>query len=283
MVGIHQPHGVVVMSVGIESELLQLLTEGVEHGGGGLLGMGQQGILLAPVELLDEGGDVLLALCREPLDVAGHELGGGIFGGGGVGVVDKHIVGTELLGVAEGGVIVVHYRLRLGGLLHVVAAIFTGLVHEIGGIVFHQLGCALAALVAGLELLGGGVGVDEPLQFGEEVIGLLHAYGAGDLALAGVEEEEGGIGIDLVGLGDGDALAFLGVDLDADEVAVHIVAYGWPGEHVAGHDLTGSAPGCHHVDEHHLVFCLGGCNGLVEGELTEMGLGLGHHGDGAEQ
>ena len=163
MVGIHQPHGVVVMSVGIESEHLQLLTEGVEHGGGGLLGMGQQGILLALVEPLDEGGDVLLALCGEPLDVAGHELGWGIFGGGGVGVVDKHIVGTELLGVAEGGVIVVHHRLHLGGLLLVVAAVFTDLVHEIGGIVFHQLGCALASLVAGLELLGGGVGVDEPL------------------------------------------------------------------------------------------------------------------------
>ena len=44
-----------------------------------------------------------------------------------------------------------------------VPAVFTGLVHEIGGIVFHQLGCALAALEAGLELLGGGVGVDEPL------------------------------------------------------------------------------------------------------------------------
>ena len=129
--------------------------------------------------------------------------------------------------------------------LLVVSSVVQRLVVKVAGIVLNEPCVALPTFVTGLQFFGCGIGIEQPLQLGDKALALLISYQSCHLSLVGVDHEEGGIGMYVIGFGNLDALALLSINLDVDEGLVHVVAHHLLREYLARHQLAG----CHSLVE----------------------------------
>ncbi|MFN8394863.1 MAG: hypothetical protein U0176_09355 [Bacteroidia bacterium] len=118
---------------------------------------------------------------------------------------------------------------------------------------------------------------------GEEFLGIhgpdFHVH----QVAAAVHEEQGRVGIHIVGLRQLQALAFFHVEGDIDEVLVEEGGDLRVGECGAGHPLAGSAPGGEGVQEDQFVGGFGLGEGLGPGALLEADFLRTQRGEGQEE
>ena len=139
-----------------------------------------------------------------------------------------------------------------------VGLVVLAVLEEGDGVVVDEFRRALAAVVAGLQLVGGEVGVDSPphpLDEGGRVQGSGEAVGQ---RAVGVKERQGGVGPHAVFAGEGGAVALFRVAFQRDEAGVEEVAHLLLREDFVAQRFARAAPCGVEVDEDHFLFFGGG-------------------------
>ena len=158
---------------------------------------------------------------------------------------------------------------------HLVELLFIVGEIEVVEIGEERLFVALSFLISGFESGERGFGREGAHHVFFEFGQLLTPYNAQEDIAIGIEHEEVGKSANVVALGDGCVGALAHVDVEVDEIVIHVVGKLGIGEDVLVHAVAGDGPVGEAVEEDGLLLGTGARQGFIERiDIVEFDVGF---------